>query len=64
MANSDGSAGSIGLSRSTRTTRRQATKSFNEQLMAKDMPLSLDEQLSAYAAAQDKELLGVETFAE
>lgn len=37
---------------------------INEQLMAKDMPLSLDEQLSAYAAAQDKTLLGVETFAE
>jgi len=37
---------------------------INEQLMAKDMPLSLDEQLSAYAAAQDKVLLGVETFAE
>lgn len=37
---------------------------INEQLLAKDMPLSLDEQLSAYAKSQDKPCLGVETLEE
>ncbi|MBX2872008.1 MAG: TraB/GumN family protein [Saprospiraceae bacterium] len=37
---------------------------INEQLLAKDMPMSLDEQLSTYAQSQDKECLGVETLAE
>lgn len=37
---------------------------INEQLLAKDMPMSLDEQLSTYAKSQDKECLGVETLSE
>lgn len=37
---------------------------LNEQIMAKDMPMSLDEQLSTYARSQDKQCLGVETLAE
>jgi len=37
---------------------------INEQLLAKDMPLSLDEQLSAYAKSQEKPCLGVETLEE
>ncbi len=37
---------------------------INEQLLAKDMPMSLDEQLSTYAKAQNKICLGVETLAE
>lgn len=37
---------------------------INEQLLAKDMPLSLDEQLSNYATSQGKPCFGVETLAE
>ncbi len=37
---------------------------INEQILAKDMPMSLDEQLSSYARSMDKECLGVETLAE
>lgn len=37
---------------------------INEQLLSKDMPVSLDQQLSNYARSQDKPCLGVETFAE
>lgn len=37
---------------------------LNEQIMAKDMPMSLDEQLSTYARSQDKACLGVETLSE
>ena len=37
---------------------------LNEQLLAKDMPVSLDEHLSTYAKSKDKLLLGVETFQE
>lgn len=37
---------------------------INEQILAKDMPMSLDEQLSTYARSMDKECLGVETLSE
>ena len=37
---------------------------LNEQLLAKDMPMSLDEQLSSYAKSIEKECLGVETLVE
>lgn len=37
---------------------------LNEQLLAKDMPMSLDEQLSSYAKSKKKDCLGVESLLE